>query len=102
MTNETDSQATANATSAPTEIEQFIESLAMSQVDAMEGLFAAIEKLSEQHSTLKKLATHGRYLAQSLHNDLDCERGDMTARRIEAAAKPIRVEPLPPNVTPLH
>ena len=102
MINDTHTQATANETTAPTEIEQFIESLAMNHVDAMEGLFAAIAKLSEPYSTIKKLATHGVYLAQSLHNDLDCQRGDMKAARIQAATKPARDEPLPPNVTPLH
>ena len=93
-----------NVTNLPTQsaIEELIECIAMSELDAMEGLFSAIEELSQRHSTINKLAKHGRYLAQSLHNDLDCQRGDMKAARTQTASEAAGAVPLPPNVTPMH
>ena len=93
-----------NVTDLPKQsaVEEFIECIAMNHVEAMEGLFAAIEALSKEYSTLNKLAKHGRYLALSLHNDLDCQRGDMEEARTQTTAEPAGAAPLPPNVTPMH
>ena len=85
-----------------TPVEDYIENVAMNHLEAIGAMFSAISQLSDDHQTTGALASHGRYVAQMLSNELDCLRSRMEDERAATGAPADEAAPLPPNVTPLH
>lgn len=57
-----------------------IASTAWEEFDNLSGLFAAIESLSDKHSTIRKLASTGRYIADEMANLNDGQREQCQGR----------------------
>ena len=85
-----------------TPIEDYIENVAVTHLEAIAAMFSAISQLGDDHQTSGALAAHGRYVAQMLSNELDGLRSRMVDERTAASDKPADTASLPPNVTPLH
>lgn len=74
-------EAKAKITPPPTVIHAVIQAVdtasnAWEVLDNLSGLFAAIEQLSDKYSTIRKLASSGKYLADDWANYHDCQRGE--------------------------
>ena len=57
-------------------VESFLQYEAMPSISTMRMLFKAIKAMTKD-STIAELASHGTYLGDAMHNEIDVVRGDL-------------------------
>ena len=61
-------------------VESFLQHEAMPSISTMRTLFKAIKAMTKD-STIAELASHGTYLGDAMHNEIDVMRGDLRDAR---------------------
>ena len=61
-------------------VESFLQNEAMPSISTMRMLFKAIKAMTND-STIAELASHGTYLGDAMHNEIDVVRGDLREAR---------------------
>ena len=61
-------------------VESVLQYEAMPSISTMRTLFKAIKAMTKD-STIAELASHGTYLGDAMHNEIDVVRGDLREAR---------------------
>lgn len=76
-----------NTLGSQSPIEDYIENVGINHLEAIGAMFSAIEQLGSNSATAERLASHGRYVAAMLSNELDCLRSEMKNAGVVASAE---------------